>query len=83
VNWNAWGISWLGAWGDSWGFVEVEEDPDKYPTPKKSVTGNDSSKVHIAQLYKPIQETKNTKLLQQDNDLIAILGFMVSSGVIA
>ncbi len=84
MNQASWGLSWLGAWGDSWGLFEVEEDPDKYPNPlKKSVSGNNTSKVHIAELYKEKEVTKDNRLLQQDNDLIAILGFMVSSGVIA
>jgi hypothetical protein len=85
---GAWGSAsaWGGTWGWSWGPIAVEEEPSRYRSPVISVSGgNDTSKVHLAELYAK-KSSKNTKskieLMQEDNDLIALLGFMISNKVI-
>ncbi len=92
-NSDAWGGAWgaASAWGGSWGWswgplAEVEEEPSRYRSPVISVSGgNDTSKVHLAELYAK-KHPKNTeskiKILEQNEDLIALLGFMISNKVI-
>ena len=59
---------------------EVKEVKKVQPQP--SVSG--SGKLHIAELYKqkPIKQNKLKHIKQDDEDILALLGFMISNKLI-
>ena len=53
--------------------------PDK---PKKTVTKPKTTKLHIAELYKQLELKNVTRLIQDDEELLTLLGFMISNRVL-
>jgi hypothetical protein len=72
--------------GSIFGFRNDTDTPTVTEVPKKVVTSSSggSGKLHIAELYKqkPIKQNKLKHIKQDDEDILALLGFMISNKLI-
>lgn len=73
MDWAAWGVSWLGAWGDSWGpLYQVEESPRRggqSPGPRRAYPQGRRRRIQLTSG----REEARRRALRRDEENILLL----------
>jgi hypothetical protein len=74
---SSWGTSWGSSWNNSWGTIVTAIVAATLITTPASVAGSDIKAPTVIEYRQNLQQ-----LLVEDEELLAIVGFLIGSGVI-